>query len=281
MKLMDRIVQICVLFVTGSLVVLGIVNLARAGENRNLIEENNASLTANHQSIDENRDSVKDNTASLDESRDSIDANTASLDASSSSLEEQTESMTALIVAVERNTDVLAGKGGTGDPAPTTTEAPTTTTTVTPTTTTTTTTPTTATPTATTSTTTTTTTTTTSVAPRPTPTVELTYGGPGPTEVASSHGVACAASRPRCLYLGVELSEFDPGRYSVACNHDGWANFGPETWWVFDITVDAGGQASRNGPCFINFDRLSFNGRGVQVVVSRGGTEIARSNWLR
>ena len=197
MKLMDRIVQICVLFVTGSLVVLGIVNLNTVGPTIMQYGTDDA----------------------------------------------QKDFFLPLIVARNRR----QGR----DPAPTTTEAPTTTTTD-PNTTTTTTTPTTATPTATTSTTTTTTTTTTSVEPD--------AGGP---------------TWPR------SPETTDPGRYSVACNHDGWANFGPETWWVFDITVDAGGQASRNGPCFINFDRLSFNGRGVQVVVSRGGTEIARSNWLR
>ena len=75
------------------------------------------------------------------------------------------------------------------------------------------------------------------------------------------------------------LSGFEPGKYSVSCQHDGWAGFPQEEWWEFTITVDTSGAASRSGPCFINFDRLT--GEGVRVIVKRNGEEMAASYWIR
>ena len=73
---------------------------------------------------------------------------------------------------------------------------------------------------------------------------------------------------------------FAPGTYTVSCAHDGWGGVGPETaFWSFTITVDTSGSASRSGPCFLNFARLTAN--GAYVTVSRPGTETVRSNWLK
>ena len=246
--------------------------------------------------INESIERVGDNTASVEQNTGSIDTSTGLL----------THSFTTLENAIRENTTEL-GKGAGGDepsvttdtgsdaedsaaatatttptdaestsqPADTTITGATTSTTVATTTTTTTTTPTTTTSTA---------QTTTTRAPTTTtepdePMVRIARGGPGPRQVEPGHGVACGQNSPLCLFVNVAMRDFEPGQYSVHCTHDGWLNFGPETWWTFEITVDASGDASRNGPCFINFAKLSGD-RGVRLVVSRGGTEIARSNWV-
>ena len=112
------------------------------------------------------------------------------------------------------------------------------------------------------------------------PTVSVTKGDLGPTELGPGLGVPCGANTPACRYLHVELSGFAPGTYTVSCAHDGWGGVGPETaFWSFTITVDTSGSASRSGPCFLNFARLTAN--GAYVTVSRPGTETVRSNWLK
>ena len=109
-------------------------------------------------------------------------------------------------------------------------------------------------------------------------TVTVTKGGPGPTELGPGQGVACGANTPTCRLLDIELRGFAAGTYTVSCSHDGWENEAPLTWWTFSVTVDAGGSASRSGPCFINFAKLT--GNGVYVTVSRTGTATVTSNWL-
>ena len=110
------------------------------------------------------------------------------------------------------------------------------------------------------------------------PTVTVTKGGPGPTVLGPGQGVACGANTPTCRYLDVELRGFAAGTYTVSCSHDGWGDFGPSTFWTFPVTVDSSGSASRSGPCFLNFARLTAN--GAYVTVSENGVEIARSAWL-
>ena len=92
-------------------------------------------------------------------------------------------------------------------------------------------------------------------------------------------GVPCAPDTPTCRYLNVELSGFAAGTYTVDCSHDGWSNFGASTFWTFSITVDDRGSASSQGPCFINFARLT--GNGAYVAVSSPGTGTVFSNWIR
>ncbi len=129
--------------------------------------------------------------------------------------------------------------------------------------------------------TTTTTTSTTSTAP---PTrvddesvVEVARGRPGPTELPEEYGIPCGVNSPECRHLHIELRNFDPGTFTAACVHDGWQGSESKTWWTFSITVGESGRVAGNTPCFINFDKLT--GRGVRLVVSRDGTEIARSEW--
>ena len=110
------------------------------------------------------------------------------------------------------------------------------------------------------------------------PTVTVTKGGPGPTELGPGLGVACGANTPTCRYLNIELRGFAAGTYTVSCFHDGWDTEAPLTWSNFSITVDNSGSASRSGPCFINFAKLTAN--GAYVTVSRTGTATVRSNWL-
>ena len=109
--------------------------------------------------------------------------------------------------------------------------------------------------------------------------VILTEGGLGPTSLGPGEGVPCAPDTPRCRYLRIEFRGFAPGEYTVSCSHDGWGDFGPSTFWTFSITVDSSGSASSNGPCFLNFARLTSN--GAYVTVSRPGTETVVSNWLK
>ena len=110
------------------------------------------------------------------------------------------------------------------------------------------------------------------------PTVTLSGGGPGPSALGPGEGVPCAPNTPTCRYLNVELRGFAAGAYTVSCSHDGWGDFGPSTFWTFPVTVDSSGSASRGGPCFLNFARLT--GNGAYVTVSRNGAEVARSGWL-
>ena len=111
------------------------------------------------------------------------------------------------------------------------------------------------------------------------PTVTVTKGGPGPTVLGPGQGVPCGADTPTCRYLDIELSGFAADTYTIECRHDGWGDFGPSTFWTFTITVDATGTATRNGPCFLNFAKLTAN--GAYVTVSRTGTTTATSNWLK
>ena len=110
-------------------------------------------------------------------------------------------------------------------------------------------------------------------------TVTVAKGGPGPTVLGPGQGVPCGADTPTCRYLNVEMSGFAADTYTIECRHDGWGDFGPSTFWTFTITVDATGTATRNGPCFLNFAKLTAN--GAYVTVSRAGTETARSSWLK
>ena len=107
----------------------------------------------------------------------------------------------------------------------------------------------------------------------------MTKGGPGPTVLGPGQGVPCGADTPTCRYLNVEMSGFAADTYTIECRHDGWGDFGPSTFWTFTITVDATGTATRNGPCFLNFAKLTAN--GAYVTVSRTGTTIATSDWLK
>ena len=111
------------------------------------------------------------------------------------------------------------------------------------------------------------------------PTVTVTKGGPGPTVLGPGLGVACGADTPTCRYLDVGLRGFAAGTYTVSCSHDGWGTEAPSTFWTFTVTVGESGSASRNGPCFINFAKLTAN--GAYVTVSRTGTTTVRSNWLK
>ena len=103
-------------------------------------------------------------------------------------------------------------------------------------------------------------------------------GGLGPTSVGPGEGVPCAPDTPTCRYLDVELQGFTAGAYTVECRHDGWGDLGPSTFWTFTINVDSSGSATSNGPCFLNFARLT--GNGVYVTVGGPGTELITSNWL-
>ena len=109
--------------------------------------------------------------------------------------------------------------------------------------------------------------------------VTVSRGGLGPTSVEPGEGVPCAPDTPTCRYLNVELQGFAVGTYTVECRHDGWGDFGPSTFWTYSITVDSSGSASSNGPCFLNFARLT--GNGSYVIVSSPGTEPVTSNWLK
>ena len=72
---------------------------------------------------------------------------------------------------------------------------------------------------------------------------------------------------------------FAPSAYTVACGYDGWAGGSPSTFRTFGLTVDASGSASRSGPCFINFAKLT--GNGLYLAVSKDSAEVARSGWLK
>ena len=111
------------------------------------------------------------------------------------------------------------------------------------------------------------------------PTVTVTKGGPGPTELGPGQGVPCGTNTPTCRYLNIELRGFAPGTYAVSCSHDGWETEAPSTFWTFTIAVGESGSASSDGPCFINFAKLTAN--GAYVTVSRTGTATVRSNWLK
>ena len=110
-------------------------------------------------------------------------------------------------------------------------------------------------------------------------TVTLAKGGLGPTALGPGQGVPCASNTPTCRYLDIELGGFAAGTYTIACRHDGWGSVGPEAFWTFTVTIGDSGSASSNGPCFLNFARLT--GNGAYVTVSRPGTETVRSNWLK
>ena len=116
--------------------------------------------------------------------------------------------------------------------------------------------------------------------PEPTPTVRVARGDPGPTRIPREQGVPCSPASPLCLFVKIDLIDFDPGTYSIACTHDGWLDSGASTWWKFDMTVDSSGEASMHRTCFINFAKLTGES-GVQVIVSRGDKEIDRSNWIK
>ncbi len=112
------------------------------------------------------------------------------------------------------------------------------------------------------------------------PTVAVSKGGLGPTSVGPGEGVPCAPDTPTCRYLNVELRNFAAGTYTVSCSHDGWqGDPDPSTFWTFTVTVGESGSASSDGPCFINFAKLT--GNGAYVTVSSTGTDTITSNWLK
>lgn len=245
--------------------------------------ENTEIVRINTDSIDMSTSELTDSFTTLE---DAIRENTIELGKGAASDEASQTSDTVPVEDATATTTIPVDSVSTTQPATTTTTRTTSTTTPDTTTTTAATTTTTAPQTTTTTTTPRTTTTERTTTSRATtttqlaePMVRIARGGPGPRQVEAGHGVACGQNSPLCLFVNVEMRDFEPGQYSVHCTHDGWLNFGPETWWTFEITVDASGNASRNGPCFINFAKLSGD-RGVRLIVSRGGTEIARSNWL-
>ncbi|MCQ3815143.1 MAG: hypothetical protein KTU85_12115 [Acidimicrobiia bacterium] len=111
------------------------------------------------------------------------------------------------------------------------------------------------------------------------PVVAVVEGGLGPSEVGPGQGVPCAVDTPTCRYINIELSGFEAGVYTVSCAHDGWGDVGPSTFWTFSVTVDQSGSASLNGPCFLNFAKLT--GEGAYVKVSGSGVDAVTSNWLQ
>ena len=110
--------------------------------------------------------------------------------------------------------------------------------------------------------------------------VTVSKGRLGPTSLSAGEGVPCAPDTPTCRYLNVELSGFAAGTYTVECRHDGWSDFGPSTFWTYSITVGDSGTASSQGPCFINFARLTGNGAHVIVSSPRTGSPIV-SSWIK
>ena len=97
------------------------------------------------------------------------------------------------------------------------------------------------------------------------PTVVMSKGGLGPTSVPEGAGIPCALSASTCRYLTVELRNFEPGRYEVSCEHDGWRSYGSGSWATFSLTVGSDGTARQAGPCFINFADLTGRGAFVRV----------------
>ena len=104
-------------------------------------------------------------------------------------------------------------------------------------------------------------------------------GDPGPTSLSPGLGTACAPDTPTCRYLNIQLRGFDPGDYTVACSHDGWAGGPPATWWTFTVTVGADRTATVTRQCFINF--ASLTGSGVYVTVTGSGTPAVTSNHIK
>ena len=111
------------------------------------------------------------------------------------------------------------------------------------------------------------------------PAVTVTKGDPGPTRIGQGKGDPCAPNTPTCRYLHIQLSNFDPGTYTVVCAHDGWETLPASTWWTFSVTVGSDGTATVTRQCFINFAKLT--GNGVSVTVTKPGTASVTSNQIK
>ena len=112
------------------------------------------------------------------------------------------------------------------------------------------------------------------------PSVTVTKGDPGPTTLPQGQGTPCAPNTPTCRYLHIQLRNFDPGSYTVACSHDGWNNTPAATWWTFNVTVGGDRSATVTRQCFINF--ASLTGSGAYVTVTKPGSDDSfTSNQLK
>ena len=112
------------------------------------------------------------------------------------------------------------------------------------------------------------------------PSVTVTKGDPGPTTLPQGQGTPCAPNTPTCRYLNIQLSDFAPGSYTVACSHDGWNNTPAATWWTFNVTVSNDNSATVTRQCFINF--ASLTGSGAYVTVTKPGSDDSfTSNQLK
>ena len=92
-------------------------------------------------------------------------------------------------------------------------------------------------------------------------------------------GSPCAPNTPTCRYLHIQLRNFDPGDYTVACSHDGWGGIAASTWWTFTVTVGNDRSATISRQCSINF--ASLTGNGAFVTVSKPGSPALTSNYLK
>ena len=101
------------------------------------------------------------------------------------------------------------------------------------------------------------------------PAVTVTKGDPGPTRIGQGKGDPCAPNTPTCRYLHIQLSNFDPGTYTVVCAHDGWETLPASTWWTFSVTVGSDGTATVTRQCFINFAKLTG------IICRRSATDTA------
>ena len=108
-------------------------------------------------------------------------------------------------------------------------------------------------------------------------TVTVSKGDPGPTSLGPGLGTPCAPNTPTCRYLHIQLSNFDPGAYTVAYSHDGWKNILTEIWWTFPVTVGDDRSATVTRKCFINFADLT--GNGVYVAATGPGGDTVTSNY--
>ena len=113
----------------------------------------------------------------------------------------------------------------------------------------------------------------------PRPAVTVSKGDPGPTILGPGLGVPCAPDTPTCRYLNIQLTNVDPGAYTVACSHDGWNNIPASTWWTLTATVGADRSATITRQCFINFADLT--GDGAYVTVTGPGGDTVTSNSIK
>ena len=115
--------------------------------------------------------------------------------------------------------------------------------------------------------------------------VLLNRGGPGPTTAPRPGSIPCAANRPDCRWLQIELRNFPPGQYRVYCAHDGWNNgqYPAGSWHNFETTIGSNGGTTITNSCYVNIPNT--DGRGVRIHVGQASLPSGQyrwsSNWLR